>query len=268
MNETIGILGCGWLGFPLATYFVSKGYKIHGSTASEEKMALLEAQGIEPFTISLGEDRIHGSLSDFLLDTDVLIINVPPNLRRGNGENYVQKMTLLHKAIKTSNVTKIIFVSSTSVYGNRNGEVTEATIPEPVTESGKQLWASEKLFSADPKLKTTIVRFGGLIGNDRHPMYFLSGKKGLSNGSAPVNLIHLDDCIKIISTIIKKKWWNETFNGVYPYYPSKREFYTSECTKHNLPVPLYNEDAPSGKSVKSDHLLKVKAFRFDTSIIS
>ena len=55
------------------------------------------------------------------------------------------------------------------------------------------------------KFNTTVIRFGGLIGYDRMPGKFLTGKKDLPNGDAPVNLIHRDDCVQIIYQIIKNE---------------------------------------------------------------
>jgi nucleoside-diphosphate-sugar epimerase len=267
MTNTIAIMGCGWLGLPLAKTLTKDGYRIHGSTTSEEKLEKLKMEGIHPFLISLSEDGIHGGIQAFLSEVDALIINVPPGLRSGTEENYVKKMQLLHDAIKSSQIKKIIFVSSTSVYGDIDGAVTERIPPEPVTESGRQLVASEKIFRNDKNLQSTILRFGGLIGSDRHPVTMLSGKKNLSNGNAPINLIHLNDCIRIIVQILKKNWWCETFNGVYPYHPTKQDYYTSKALGKRLQPPEYNADSPKkGKIVLSHNLTNVKDFEFTTTL--
>lgn len=269
MSNNIGILGCGWLGLPLAESFLKDGYKVYGTTTSEEKLLNLEQKGISPFLVSFSENGVKGNITGFLSQINMLIINIPPKLRGENKENYVQKMTLLHQSVKAANITKIIFVSSTSIYGDISGKVTEMTTPKPVSDSGKQLLISEELFVNDPSLKTTIVRFGGLIGKDRHPAHFLSGRKGISNGSDPINLIHLDDCIRIIKAIIENAWWNETFNGVYPLHSSKKEYYTTECIKKGLPIPSYEGgNSQGGKCIQSHNLLHEKSFRFKTSIIS
>tara|TARA_R110002049_G_scaffold305515_1_gene502337 strand:+ start:113024 stop:113791 length:768 start_codon:yes stop_codon:yes gene_type:complete len=252
---------------PLAASFVKDGYDVYGTTTSKEKCAELANKAINPFLIRLSEDGIDGSIANFLSKTTILIVNVPPKLRGNNAENYLQKIKLLHQAVKNSDVKKIIFVSSTSVYGDNRGEVTETTIPRPVTDSGKQLLACEDLFRSDQEVQTTIIRFGGLIGDDRHPVNFLSGKKGLSNGSAPINLIHQVDCIRIIKSIVKEAWWNELFNAVYPYHPSKKDYYTQACLKRNLPIPDYmNDTSQFEKCVRSYRLITVKGFRFNTSI--
>lgn len=267
MSNAIGVIGCGWLGLPLAISLVKDGCRVHGSTTSKEKLTLLKQEGIVSFQISLSEDKIVGDILGFLQNVDTLIVNIPPKLRGKNKENYIQKIQLLHEKVKQSSIQKVIFVSSTSVYGDLDGEVSEETIPQPSTESGEQLLASENIFTNDPRLQTTVIRFGGLIGPKRHPITALSGKQGLSNGNAPVNLIHLNDCIRIIKSVIINSWWNEIINGVYPNHPSKEKYYLSEATKRELQPPEYNtENTLKGKLVHSKLLLSVKKFEFTTTI--
>ena len=269
MSNKIGVLGCGWLGLPLAQRLVEKGLEVHGTTTSSNKLEALQNLGIVPYHISLSENGIDGDIETFLSHIDILVINVPPKLRQGNAESFIEKMQLLQSQIKKSPVSKILFVSSTAVYGDEDGDVTEATPPNPVTESGKQLWASEQLFRNDSSRLTTILRFGGLIGPNRHPIKQLSGKKDLKNGHHPINLIHLDDCIHIIGTIINEGYWGEIFNGVYPLHPTKKAYYASEAAKRGLPTPEYSEQHQEGmgKTVKSQNLIK-KGYSFSTSIIS
>ncbi len=261
-------MGCGWLGLPLAKAFIKGGYLVRGTTTSENKLNILQKEGIAPFLISLSEEKIVGDISGFLADVEILIVNVPPKLRGGNQENYVKKMQLLLESVKAAKTKKVIFVSSTSVYGNIEGEVTEETIPKPNTESGKQLLASEDLFKNTSELRTTIIRFGGLIGPDRHPVTMLSGRKGLKNGNHPVNLIHLDDCISILSLVIKNNWWGEIFNAVYPLHPAKKEYYHQVAAKKGMILPEYGQKSQiSGKEIDSSRLLYVKKYIFTTSII-
>jgi len=267
LSKTIAVMGCGWLGLPLAISMVKDEYQVHGSTTSKEKHNQLKKEDITPFHIVLSEDKIEGAISDFLWDINILIVNVPPKLRGKNKENYVQKIQLLYQEVKKSSVKKVIFVSSTSVYGAIEGDVTEVTTPQPSTESGKQLLASENIFLNDNDLETTIIRFGGLIGPNRHPITMLSERQNLSNGNAPINLIHLNDCIRIIKSVIANSWWNEILNGVYPEHPTKRNYYSSEAKKRGLQVPDYKVyNSKKGKKVHSKVLLNVKKFNFTTTL--
>lgn len=260
-------MGCGWLGLPLASSLAEDGYEVHGSTTSNKKVKSLEQKGIRPFVISLHEQAINGDIHGFLRNMEVLVLNVPPKLRYGTGENYVKKMQLLHGEIKKSAIRKIIFISSTSVYGAVDGKVTEETAPEPITESGKQLLVAENLFYRDADLHATVIRFGGLIGPDRHPITMLASKKNLPNGNAPVNLIHLNDCIHIIKAVFLNSWYGEIINGVHPDHPTKRDYYIEEARKRDLQEPDYQEDTTQkGKIIVSKTLLTVKNYKFTTSL--
>ena len=72
---------------------------------------------------------------------------------------------------------------------------------------------------------TTILRLAGLFNAERHPGKWFANKV-LSNPNAPVNLIHLDDCIGIIEQVIKKNIWEQTFNACTDEHPSRKDFYT------------------------------------------
>ncbi len=266
MSKNIGVLGCGWLGLPLAVTLLKKGYKVHGTSTSIEKLKTLSDAGIKPFHISISENVITGNISEFLNNIQILIVNIPPKLRGKHRENYVNKIQLLYDAVKKTKIKKVLFISSTSVYGNIDGDVDETTKPNPKTTSGIQLLEAEQVFSFDSELDSSVIRFGGLIGPERHPVTILSGRSALENGNAPVNLIHLNDCIGIIEQVVEKSWWNELFNGVYPYHPKKREYYTSEARKRNLQAPDYKPyTSEKGKIIRSNALINVKNFEFTTS---
>ena len=269
MTDSIGVLGCGWLGLPLGKKLLQNSHGIHGTTTSIQKLQTLQGEGICPYLISLAAEGIEGDIQGFLSNIDLLIVNVPPKMRSKNPESFLEKMKLLHAEIKKSKVQKVIFISSTSVYGDIPGEVTETSLPKPVTESAIQLLESENLFRLDNTLNTAVVRFGGLIGPTRHPVTILSGKKNLANGNDPVNLIHLDDCIHLISTIIENQYWDEIFNGVYPFHPKKSEYYSDEANKRDISPPHYTNEITQtlGKIVHSKNFLD-KGHDFGTPINS
>ena len=256
MTNTIGIIGCGWLGLPLAKSLLAEGYTVNGTTTSEEKLPVLAKAGIHAFLISVSDTEVDGDIQGFLNPCEIIIINVPPGLR-GDGAkaSYVGKIKGLLTHIKESPVKKVIFVSSTSVYGDEQGEVTEETKPVPTTESGKQLLECEQLFENTTEFKSTIVRFGGLIGPDRHPIMMLSGKQNLKNGDAPVNLIQLTDCIFLLKQIIQHNQWGETFNAVHPEHPSKQQYYTQKAIERGLEPPKYSPSL--SKNYKIIHSCKL-----------
>lgn len=269
MSSTVGVFGCGWLGTPLAKRLIAKGYRVKGTTTSSEKLQALEDMGILPYRLKLTLNGIEGDVTDFLAHLDLVIINIPPGLRKKPTESFVKRMELLISELESSNIKNILFVGSTSVYGNVAGEITEGTIPNPVSESGKQLLQVENLLRSNSLFNTTVLRFGGLIGPKRHPINHLAGKTNLKNGEELVNLIHLDDCILMIETIIKKSYWNLIFNGVFPHHPTKEDYYTDQALKRGLPPPKFvaGDGKTQKKRIKS-HLFYVKNHRLLTTITS
>ena len=259
----ISILGCGWLGFPLAKAFLENGFLVNGSTTSTEKISTLKNAGISPFLIELGEVTINGNVSEFLEGSQVLIIDIPPKLRGTATENFVAKIKNLIPFIEKSAIKKVVFVSSTSVYSDENKLVTEETIANPDTESGKQLIACEQFLQKNSHFKTTVLRFGGLIGEDRNPIRFLAGRNNIENPNAPINLIHQEDCIGIILKIIESNCWGETFNAVAPFHPSREAYYTQKAKEYNLELPIFAASKPSiGKTILSNKLEKVLNYQF------
>jgi nucleoside-diphosphate-sugar epimerase len=71
----------------------------------------------------------------------------------------------------------VIFISSTSVYGDSNDQITEETPLNPDSEGGKQLAIVEDVLHSNSRFKTTVLRFGGLIGEDRNPLNLLQVEK-------------------------------------------------------------------------------------------
>ncbi len=262
-RKQLSILGCGWLGFPLAQQLIREGYAVKGSVRKKQDADKLKQSNINPYILNVGSEKIVGDLSGFLKDSETLIISIPPGLRKNPEDSFVQKTKNLLPFIEQSRVKKVLFISSTSVYGNDETVVTEETVPKPETESGKQLVEVECLLKNNAHFKTTVLRFGGLIGSDRHPVNYLAGKKNLKDPEAPINLIHLEDCINIIRIILKKKCWDDIFNGVAPNHPTREEYYTRVAKTVGLKPPQFQQDSSStGKTVNSDKIENVLKYRF------
>lgn len=271
----ISILGCGWLGFPLAKALLKKGFSVNGSTTSTEKLSIMDSSGISPFLIQLESNKIIGEIETFLKDGETLIIDIPPKLRENSKDpspdsnrdalrmTFVEKIETILPFIEKSTIENVLFISSTSVYGEDNSVVTEKTIPQPDTESGRQLAQAEQLLQNNTNFKTTILRFGGLIGEDRHPIKFLAGRENLENPDAPINLIHQEDCIGIILKIMELDCWDETFNAVAPFHPSREDYYTQKAMDFNLALPRFNHEKSSvGKTIRIDKVKKVLSYTF------
>ena len=254
-DKKISILGCGWLGLPLAKLLMANGWTVKGSTTTPQKIPLLQEAGMKAFLIQAGNDDKKPDLTFF--DSDVLFINIPPS-RKTAQSGYLDKMKTLLSCINSSVISKVIFISSTSVYGDLCRKVTEADEPDNQSE----LLQAEMLFLSAKNFLTTVIRFGGLFGPDRNPGRFFRDKNSIPNGFAPVNLIHLNDCLGLIEAILDQHKFPEVFNAVAPSHPTKKEFYTKAIIKSGFAAPEFAEEKTEWKIIQADKILNDLNYRF------
>ncbi|UOQ71177.1 NAD(P)H-binding protein [Hymenobacter cellulosilyticus] len=205
---SIAVLGCGWLGLPLAKSLVQAGYPVVGSTTTPKQLLTLRDAGITPYLLQLGPDfsaTDADTLRAMLTGTEVLVLNIPPS-KAGPG-GYPALLRPVGSAVAAAGVRHVLFVSSTSVYPDEPRPMTEADAVASAEASSDLLRAEGQFTSANGQWQTTVVRLSGLIGPDRPPGRFLAGRQNVPNGDAPVNLIHLDDCIGLLISIIQQNIW-------------------------------------------------------------
>lgn len=236
MKEKISILGCGWLGKPLAISLMKKGFAVKGSTTSEAKLSEFQELGITPFLISL--DYLTHNIPAFL-DSEILIVALPSK----DIEGFINVICHIEK----SAIKKVIFISSTSVYGNSEKVVTEEseTLPSALT-------TIEILFKNSTHFETSIIRFAGLFGYHRKPGYFFKDGRKIPNPEGFVNMIHQDDCIQLIEKVIEKNAWNQIFNGCADTHPTRKEFYTRCSLDIGLKLPEFEEVGQISQKVISN----------------
>ena len=184
----ISVLGCGWLGKPLAISLIEAEFSVKGSTTSEEKIADLESQKIESYIVNISDAEEY----EGFLQSNILIIAVT--------SKDIDAFKNLITQIQKSPIQKVIFISSTSVYGMENKVMTEedAVLKKPLTEI-------ENLFRENTFFETTIIRFSGLLGGNRHPANWFKNGRKIPQPKGFVNMIHQEDCIKIIHEIIEQQ---------------------------------------------------------------
>lgn len=255
----ISVLGCGWLGMPLAKDLVQEGVPVKGSTTKTEKLKEIAAFHIVPFLIHL--NNLDKNIVRPFLENEILLINVPPGRNHPDPDAYVQHLKDLNRCINNSPINKIIFISSTSVYKDNNSVVTEES-DISLEETAQRLFNAEEIFRNNPNIETTVIRMSGLIGPNRHPGRFFAGKENIPNGLSPVNLIHLDDCIGIIKSVIRKNYWGQTINASALSHPSKQEFYSKASRVFNGSSAGFKEENQQFKIISSEKLIRDLDYEF------
>lgn len=255
----VSILGCGWLGFPLAQRLIENDFRVKGSTTSSKKLKLLKQNQIEGFLLKV-PDTVDEEQNKSFWESDLLFINIPPGRGIDNIDSlYPEWIEKVVNKAKEHSVSWIIFASSTSVYGELGGITREedASLDDTSRPSGTAKLKAEKLVQ-ESGIDYTLLRFGGLYGYGRHPVNYLSGKKNLSDALKPVNLIHQVDCINVVEEIIRQKARNEIYNVVSDGHPPRKPFYQAAARHFNQPAPEFIEES-SHKNYKIVSNAKLKS---------
>jgi nucleoside-diphosphate-sugar epimerase len=276
-TKTVSLLGCGWLGLPLAGSLQAQDVFVRGSTTNPSRISILSSLGVEPLLLRIepledGDVFSDSPAADRFFSSMTLVINIPPETALGADYHPGQISAILAR-VNLPDVQQILYVSSTSVYGSHQGRVNEITALEPDQGSGQILRRTEKMLS-DYALKhsigLTIVRPGGLIGPGRHPGLFLAGRKGAANGESPVNLIHQLDLGDLLTSLIvdhpTPQGSVEIYNAVSSHHPLRSEFYPRAALAIGVEPPTFaaNENPPT-KFVLSEKIRQVTGClpRFD-----
>ncbi|TAF63848.1 MAG: hypothetical protein EAZ55_12715 [Cytophagales bacterium] len=251
MSVKIGIMGVGWLGLPLALHLKNLHYTVKTTTTQPQKALLLEKEGLMPTLFNLN-DFMPQKRYDFLDDLDYLLITLPPK------STSLESLSALCQYWQTHQcpTPTLLYTSSTSVYAENNAICTEETPTNP-NEAVSQI--EQLLINHHPE--TILLRLGGLAGYDRLIGKYFSGRT-LSNSEAPVNLIHRDDAIAIISLLIKNKQKKEIFNAVAPQHPTRREVYQNDLQKLQLPPTTPDYQKEKYKEISPEKLIKTFNYHF------
>ncbi|GJJ79579.1 NAD(P)-dependent oxidoreductase [Pasteurella canis] len=244
--KSVSIVGLGWLGLPLARHLKNLGWEVKGSKRTHEGAEQMRLIRLESYPLELTPE-INADPDDLtmLLSVDSLVINIPPSQYFFNPQHYVFGIQNLVNEALLQGVNHIIFISSTSVFPEITGQFDESSIPQPNSEITKALIEVEQwLFQLD-NIDCDIIRFGGLVGDDRHPVYSLAGKE-VKAGNSPVNLVHFDDCARAIQLLLETPSHQRLYHVVAPEHPRKAEYYSIMAKKLGVEAPHFisSDDDP------------------------
>lgn len=278
---SVGIIGCGWLGKALATSLLEKGVPVLATSSKLDNVERLNQQLIIAQQLMLPTDNTKLAQHDVFTKQN-LVIAITPQFKQGRTD-YADKIAqLVNAAQQRGLVQHIILLSSTAVYHGLTGNVDEESSLNMATEKVQILNAAEQTVLHFPEQRAkqgskqgTVIRLAGLVGPERHPGKFLLANKILSNSATPVNLIHQQDAVGLIESLLQVKSLQGysqqylhgssqgIFNGVSDTHVSKKEYYQVAAKALNLTSPLFTpENAPqsinettrvvSGEKAKKD----------------
>jgi nucleoside-diphosphate-sugar epimerase len=242
--SSVGIIGCGWLGKPLALNLKNKSISVLATSSQQCNVEKLREQGID------AQQLVLPSTTEQLVQHDVftqqcLVIAITPQFKKGRTDYGVKVDQLIDAAVKVGVVQRIILLSSTSVYQGLEGGVDENTPLNSVEL--KSMGKATILNAAEQSvlnfhLQGTVLRLAGLVGPERHPGKFLLAKRTLKDATTPVNLIHQQDAVGLILSLLTSSSPKGIFNGVSDTHVSKATYYKAAAKSLGLELPIFDKE--------------------------
>lgn len=216
MNPTILFIGSGHLAKYLTRNYDNDLKKLF-ATYRTKKSPLIDKNNQAYFSSP-------GPLPDSLQNCSVMIWQLPPH------QDYATCLELNHHIVNPE--AHWIFISSTSVYAT--GEVSEKSEYSGTSSNAKILIEAEKKLKTFNR-KITIIRPGGLIDEERSPLNYFAKTKEIKNSNNKINIIHTDDLARFIWFCINNKLYDQDYNLVSSYHPTKQQYY-GELLKNKLNI--------------------------------
>lgn len=245
------IIGCGYVGLPLGAELVRLGHEVFGLTRSGGTGAALQAAGLRPLAADITHRR---ELDGLPLPIDWVVNTVASN--RGGPEEYrqvyVEGMRHILHWLEASPPKKLVYTSSTSVYGQTDGSLVKESSPtEPKGELGQVLVAAEQLLLEAARAKrvpAVILRASGIYGPGRGHLFlqYLKDQARIpGRGERLVNMIHRDDLAGCILAALKSGRPGEVYNATDDEPVPQIHFFRwlSETLGKNMPPFVREEEA-------------------------
>src|SRR4051794_11300210 len=155
------IAGCGYVGEAAADVFYERGWQIEGWTASAESAQRLSNKPYGVRAVDITEESAFSAASG---QFDVVVHCASTG--GGDAEQYRQVyLEGARNLIRAFPQARLLFVSSTSVYAQKQGEIVDEDSPaEPEHEKGRLLRRAEELVLAGGGV---VARLGGIYGPGR-----------------------------------------------------------------------------------------------------
>jgi nucleoside-diphosphate-sugar epimerase len=217
------------------------------TSRNEDQRAKWKALGWNSFKVELDDQDSIKSLFDEYPDIEVLVDSVPP-LRAGGDD--ISKALVgvgnIASIITSTKVKRIIYLSTTGVFGSRNGSwVDEATTPAPWNPQSMARLESEKIYNQialDSRgyITATSLRLPAIYGEDRGVVVSLrAGTYSLvGDGSQWTNRIHVEDLADIIVSCISYEGKLPSLFCVNDDTPTQaKDVVKYICERDSLPWP-------------------------------
>ncbi|MEQ8999190.1 MAG: NAD-dependent epimerase/dehydratase family protein [Coleofasciculus sp. B1-GNL1-01] len=251
--ENVAIIGCGYVGKAVACYWQKQGHFVTVTTTRKERVTELEEVAAQ-VVIMTGNDA--NAVQSVVQNQNTCLLSLAPiSTRQVDAEVYRETYIPTAKNVvaalkETSSVKQLIYLSSCSLYGNKNGEWVDENSRIDIDNKYNQVLGEAEqilLSSVREDLSVCILRLGGIYGSGRELMKRLSRLAGKSLPGSGENVgfwIHLDDIVGAVDFAHQHR-----LNGIYNLVNDLRWTYRDlcdyVCDKQGLERIVWDASQPS-----------------------
>jgi nucleoside-diphosphate-sugar epimerase len=247
----VAIIGSGWLGSELARQLLNNGVDVVGTSRNPQKREQLNKAGVRAIDVDVYQPESFQQTE--LTTAKIWIIAIAAGLNRRDPNAYVRAMrTLIEHAVQTD-IERVVFISTSSVYGSATRQVNEDSAVAPQTNSAKAHVEVEEILRELLPKRHYVLRLAGLISEQRHPVRRMVLRSDIENGHHVVNLIHRTDVVNALLVLCEiEPVKRGTLHLCAPDHPSRYEYYTWAAKQLTLPPPQFVlpvDEALQGKTI-------------------
>lgn len=195
--QTVLVAGAGFLGEAAAVYFRARGAQVWAMTRRPERAREFEARGLFPVIADLTRGPLPA-----LPPAGLVIVSPAPDAHDETAYRavYWEGIARLMEALNPSVTRRLIYTSSTSVYGAiQEGILDEAVMPVPDTEKARILLEAECQVLRGT-VPAVVLRLCGLYGPGRNRLESARSSR-VPDPARYANLIHRDDAVTAIEVL-------------------------------------------------------------------
>jgi nucleoside-diphosphate-sugar epimerase len=235
------VVGCGYVGLPLALELAGQGHAVTALRRNPAPISsVLREAAIQTMAADISEPD---SLRKVKAEFDIVVDCVAS--AGGTADDYQQVyfegMRNLVGWLARSPVTKLIYTSSTSVYGQTDGSwVDERSPAEPQSQTAQILLNTERLLLESAIASAIVLRLSGIYGPGRGYWFrqFIEGKAAIEGaGDRVLNMIHRDDVVRAVVAMVQVPKLGGIYNVSDDEPVTQRELLTWFAGETNLPLP-------------------------------
>ncbi len=265
------IAGCGYLGHRVARTWTASHIETHAITRSTKRAADFRAQSLTPVLLDLAAPP-----KDIQLPAaDVVLWSVGYDRSAGipRERTWIDGLRWLVQNLPTA-PAKFFYVSSTSVYGVGTGEeINETAETNPATEGGQCCVAAEQMLrqllrDRFPDTQLSVLRLAGIYGPNRllrKVNDLRSGTPMPGDPGAWLNLIHVDDAVRMINALCTMDQLPPVVNVVNANTVTRRQYYSHLANQVNASSPVFG-DSPASQRTRGGNKRIVSHVRKDISV--